>query len=663
MAGGRHEVALLALLGAASLAVVGFFLADSAPERPPQEEWRLEPPPDVSTTMEVEEEPAPKVVPDPAPVESEPEVQAESEPEAEPEPEPAVREEDKPARLILEFLEPVEEPDRRVIATVVDGQGNPLIDVLVVVRDAGEIIYRSRTGENGRAEFVPYAQERGPWELTALAHGFEPGGALGVLPGADVTIPMDLTPSIEGDVRGPVQGRGFVELVTEHTKYKVPIQPDGTYFFPDLPEGEAVLHAAAPPYRSREERVLLRRGQREYVRLRLRTPKRIRLYGEIDLWPGKGTVTINGVPATVTRSGRFTFDEAVPNATNEIFIDAPRKALMVQRFFIKGGGSFRRVRFRLEREARIRGRVITHDRRRVPGAKVLLGVNFADPRNDRVPYFPVAAVPVVTTDKKGNFEILRLDPRLLYMVTATAPGHARWIGDAVPGGGFLILRVPPSPYVAGKLRGRGGVPRDAVIHAEGQSIVPWRFAASPDDAGPQEALIFNSPDWKRTTTTRDRRGYYRIDGLLPGYYSITGRATGFRSQETVVFLEPGLSVRLDMTLRRGVDNDEDAELLERLPPSEYDPEIDVPPDDWTVLKVDLTRRIDQVPFGQVRVEFFYEELEFRTPLLFDNVEFELTGLPEGKYRAVVMHPTVRVPVIKEGIVLQQGEIAELKLLE
>ena len=122
-------------------------------------------------------------------------------------------------------------------------------------------------------------------------------------------------------------------------------------------------------------------------------------------------------------------------------------------------------------------------------------------------------------------------------------------------------------------------------------------------------------------------------------------------------------MRLDMTLRRGVDNDEDAELLERLPPSEYDPEIDVPPDDWTVLKVDLTRRIDQVPFGQVRVEFFYEELEFRTPLLFDYVEFELTGLPEGKYRAVVMHPTVRVPVIKEGIVLQKGEIAELKLLE
>ncbi|MFQ5843374.1 MAG: hypothetical protein ACE5JG_00120 [Planctomycetota bacterium] len=657
MGGRRIKLALAALLGAACLAGVVFVFGEMSARGRPFGAARgaapaPPPPPSGAPVPAVEPPPEPESEPpEPGPAGTEPAPETPPEQPEEPreeEGEEGREESREPARLVLELVRPAEEPDRRVILSVTDRVDTPLAGVLIVVRDQGAVVYRTRTDAAGRAEFVPYQTERGPFEVDALAFGYEPGSAAGVLPGADVTIALDLTPSVEGEVTGPVRGRGFVELITPYGTFREPIRADGTFLFTDLEEGEAVLRAQHPPYVSKEQPIVLRRGQRRYVRLRLRGGRRIRLRGEIHGWPGRGQVRINGVPVAVPRTGKFIFDEAVPGAVNEIEIDAERRALVRERFNVAGGWPWAEVEFRLRGERKIRGRLVSAaNRRPLAGQEILLGVNFGDPRNDRVPDFPIALVPVVRTDRNGRFEIGRLDPRLIYLVSATAPGHARFLHDAVPSG-FLTIRLATGPYVAGTLRGRGGVPRAAVVHA---------FPMDPRPKG----YFFNRRDWNASEAVRDRRGYYRLDGLLAGNYHIVASAPGWGAMETTVYLGESQGVRLDFRLRRSGVSEGERALLERLPPSAYDPEIDVPPDDFTTLEADLTRPMNEAPFPSIRVEFFYDGLEFQTPLHFDRPTFTLTGLPEGVYRAVLTHATLRIPAVFERLTLERGKVARLEL--
>jgi len=325
-------------------------------------------------------------------------------------------------------------------------------------------------------------------------------------------------------------------------------------------------------------------------------------------------------------------------------VDAPGKAPLRERFEVKGRAKSR-YDFRLRREARLKGRVRNERTRRpVPNATVRVGFDRGDPRNDRALLFPVARVPLVRTDERGRFEVGRLDRRMIYLVSVVADGYGQFLGDAVPDGGFLDVALPEGPYLFGKVRGRGGLPRGAVVTAE-----PLEDAPS--------SRYFNVESWDRSRGERDREGFYGLSGLLPGPYLLRVTAPNFGAIETVVDLTDKRRLRFDLRLPRGAEVDkETAQLLRRLPPAHAAPsEGALSPGDVTSLFVDVRRPPHEEPFNGVRVLFFENEEEWAPPMDFVEEDFELVGLPEATYRAILHHPLLKKPIVREDIVLRRGK--------
>jgi hypothetical protein len=420
------------------------------------------------------------------------------------------------------------------------------------------------------------------------------------------------------------------------------LRADGTFLFEDLDPGYMTVQAEVAPYGADTVSFDLPAGLRRFVTLDIREGGQTRIYGEVARWPGSGTVRMNGQDVAVNPTGNYVFDKAAVIGVNEILVDAPGTAPLRERFDVKGLVKSK-YDFRLEGEASISGRVRdARTRRPVPDASVRLGFDRGNPRNDRVLLFPVSLVPPVQTDREGRFEVGRLDRRLVYLVSVVAPGYGQALVEAVPDGGFLAVDLPEGPFVFGKLRALGGVPRDAVVTAR-----PLEAAA--------ESRVFNVAAWDHSRSSRDEKGFYGLSGLMPAAYLIRVEAPAFGALETVVDFRDGRRLRLDLRLRRGGDVDEDtAELLRRLPPVLNAPDP-AAPEETTRLSLDVARPPHEAPFPAVRVLFFAQSEEFAPPMEFVDPEFEIAGLPEANYRAILQHPSLKKPLVREGILLRRGK--------
>lgn len=652
MAGRGREIALVGMLALACVGVVVFVYSNlggagrpfsTEPARSPRRSDPLPPPPTPPPSLrpapsrepEAPEPPAePPPLPPAAPPPALPEAPVERPPEA--------------AILTLELMEPAGEEDRTVRVLVQDAAGAPVRDALVVVRSGTALLYRVRTGDAGEAAFAPYDAEQGPFRVDALAFGYITGSAPQVMPGTSITITLQPRPSIVGEVAAPSRGQGSVRLWLGEQVFETKILSDGSFAFWDLDEGEAYVQADVPPYGGDGEGFYLGAGSQRFVRLRVHAPEKVRVWGDIAFWPGVGAAWINGVPLAVTGGGSFEFEHAV-FGRNEILVDAPGKALLLEPFQVKPGADTR-LHFRLERAARIRGRVRSRrTRQAIEGAQVRLGVDFADRRNDRVCFFPVERVPLVATDSSGRFEIDRLDPRLIYVVSAVAPGFGQYLHDAVPDGGFLDAELPEGPFLFGKLRGLGAVPRDAEVSARPVAMRPTR-------------LLFNAPEWDVSRSSRDGKGFYGLSGLLPGTYTVRVSSPDHGTVETVVDLFGEERLRIDFRLREGAQLDEEeSELLQRLPPVLYDYAEEAPPSDRTLLVLDCARPETEPPFPVIRVEFFEASEELWAPLEFNGPRVEIPGLPEATYRAILSHPSLKKPIIRDNIAVRRGETATVEM--
>jgi hypothetical protein len=569
-------------------------------------------------------------------------------PAGEDEPPPPPETAGERADLILELLAPSAAEDRIVTARVVDTGNNPIPRALVVVRDGTTILYRARTDLLGLATFEPYPEEKGPFRLDALAHGFLPAHAPSVAAGAETELVLEYRPIVEGKVRGAEGRRGIVRLFQAGEERVAELAPDGTFVFEDLDPGATTVQAEVDHYGADTESFHLEAGIRRYVSLRIRDAGAMSIRGKIEPWPGSGEVRINGLPVSVRPSGTFEFEHAIVGM-NEILIDAPERALLRERFTVKTlQMSF--YPFRTSSDGQIRGRVrkmFTNES--VPGAEVRVGYDRGDPRNDRVPLFPIERVPVVLTDDEGRFEITRLDKRLIYLVSVVAPGFGQYLGDVVPSGGTLTVKMPEGPYLYGRLRGAGGIPREAVV------------TAVPLDV-PAESRVFNKRGWHIARAERDRDGYYGLSGLLPGAHLVRVDAPGFGSVETVVDLHVGERIRLDLRVRQGIEVDRDAEaLLRRLPPVTLELEEGAQAPDATLLRLDARRPAHVEPYEGLFVRFFEGDMEFAPPREFDLLEVELWGLPEATYRAILTHPSLTRPIVRDNIVLRRGLAVEVEL--
>jgi hypothetical protein len=65
----------------------------------------------------------------------------------------------------------------------------------------------------------------------------------------------------------------------------------------------------------------------------------------------------------------------------------------------------------------------------------------------------------------------------------------------------------------------------------------------------------------------------------------------------------------------------------------------------------------------VRVRFFDKELEFAPPMEFDDAQIDLVGLPEATYRAILSHPSLVRPIVRDHIVLRRGYPVEVEMRE
>ncbi|MHC4223461.1 MAG: carboxypeptidase-like regulatory domain-containing protein, partial [Planctomycetota bacterium] len=550
----------------------------------------------------------------------------------------------EPAKLVLELLAPAEAEERVIRAIVRDERGHPIFDALVVFREAGVVLYREKTDEDGEAYFLPYEFEKGPFRVDALARGFGIATAPEVKPGAVTELELKLRPVIVGEVRAPAQGVGVVKLFSEEGGTQTTkIRNDGTFVFDDVDEGYVTVQAEVPPYGSDSQSLLVEGGTEQHVRLRVRKRQRVRIFGQISFWPGTGRASINGIPLTVSSVGNFQFDRAI-FGLNEVFIDAPDKALYHDRFTVKGR-EMEQFRFRLRPQRKVRGRVRgAKSRRPVEGAEIRVGVAFGDPRNDRLPLFPIDRVPLAQTDHEGRFEVGRLDDRLIYLISAVSMGYGQALVEVVPGRGFRTIDLPEGPFLFGKLRGIGGVPKDAIVTAT-------RLGEPP------KGLQFNvERAYDSAKGWRDQEGFYGLSGMLPGLYLVRVDASEYGSIETVIDLTDGRRERVDLRMRRGAHTEEeDAELLSRLPPIvSADPPAELPMDEVTILRIDARRPIHERPFPSVQVLFFEEDMEVAPPMRFDEAEFDLHGLPEGLYRAILTHPALNKAVVRDRITLQRG---------
>lgn len=557
---------------------------------------------------------------------------------------------DASAELTLELLRPADREDRAVEVTVRDQAGEPVPDALVVFRAGAVLLFQQRTDVTGLATFEPYEDERGPFRVDAVAHGYTPATAQAVAAGGEAVLTLAARPVVEGEVKAPSVGQGLVRLYQGEDEKTVKIQPDGSFRFDELDPGHTVVQAEVMPYGAASQEFFLGAGTSRYVKLRIRGRGLVPIFGSISRWPGKGKAWINGVSVPVSPTGTYKFEQAVVGL-NEILVDAPDRALMRDRFHVKAQTKSI-YNFAVHRDGQLRGRVLSADTNRpVEGAVVRLGFDKGDPRNDRALRFPIDRVPVVKTDGDGRFEIDRLDLRLTYLVSIVAQGFGQFVGEAVPGVGRGRYSLPVGPFVYGRLRGLGGLPKGAVV------------TATPIDPGYSQGRSFNVGEWDRSRSERDRKGYYGLSGLLPGSYLVRVDAPNFGSLETVLDLHGNERLRLDLRMRRGEfaeDERDEVELLSRLPPvvvAEGDGPV---PEATTVLEVDA-RRPNAKPFPAVRVRYFEGDLEFAPPGEYFEEEFDLVGLPEATYRAVLTHATLDKPIVVEPIVLRRGEPFVLEL--
>jgi len=584
------------------------------------------------TSSEEQEEPPP------APVEEEPEP-----PPPPPPPEDPTAE--GRAELVLELLRPKEDEDRRVIVTVTDEQGLAVEGALVVVRMGRSIAFHDRTPREGAVAFDPYEDETGPFRIDALADHFAPGHAPEVMPGADVSIVLRLQPWVEGRVDAPSEGHGVVTMYTGRGRRTTAIKDDGTFYFEDVDPGWVSVVAEVDPYGADSERFYLRAGTRQYVRLKVRPRNRVKIFGEIMGWKRDGKAWMNNVPLGVNAKGRYEFERGV-YGTNEILLDVPGKAPFQARFEVAGRKA-QKHDFKLENDAEISGHVAAADtRQRLEGAEVRVGIDLDHPLNEGIGHFPIRFVPVVYTDEKGRFTVKRLKAGVLYTVSVVKHPYAQWLGN-IPAKNFDENRIllPAEPYLFGRLKGLGGIP-------DGAKVTAYRLLEEPD--GRQ----FNVERWDKATSGRDRKGFYGLGGLLPDVYVVRAEAPGYGAVETIVDLrEPGRE-RMDLRIRKGdFESSTDTELLRRLPPVvETGEEFGAGSRaDVTVLTIDVTRERHEIPLPGVIVRFFEGELEFTAPMAFDEDRFDLLRLPEATYRAVLSHPLLDKPVIRDGIRLRRGE--------
>jgi len=561
--------------------------------------------------------------------------------------EPAEDEEEaaESAELTLELLRPAERQELAVEVTVRDQAGEPVGGALVVFREGVALLYRQRTDLTGRATFEPYEDERGPFRVDAIAHGYSPATAEAVAAGAETQLTLVARPVVEGEVSAPSRGHGLVRLFQGEQERTTTIRPDGSFRFDDLDPGRTTVQAEVMPYGVASEEFFLGAGTTRYLKLRIRSRGITPIYGSIRGWHGQGEARINGVRVPVSPTGTYQFEKAVIGL-NEILVDAPGRALMRERFNVQARAKSN-YNFSLHRERMLRGRVMSADTNRpVAGAVVRLGFDRGDPRNERALRFPIDKVPVVRTDRDGHFQIDRLDARLVYIVSIVAQGYGQFVGEAVPAMGRGRYALPVGPFVYGKLRGLGGLPRGAVV------------TATPIDPSYSQSRSFNVEAWDHSRGERDRKGLYGLSGLLPGSYLVRVDAPDFGSLETVLDLHGQERLRLDLRLRRGQfaedDGRDEVELLSRLPPVVAAEGEGPAPEASTVLTVDM-RRPQAKPFPGVRIRFFEGDLEFTAPVEYFDEEFDLVGLPEATYRAVLTHPTLVKPMVIEPIVLRRGQ--------
>jgi hypothetical protein len=392
-----------------------------------------------------------------------------------------------------------------------------------------------------------------------------PAAAAQVAPGASIDLILAMRPSITGVVRAPSQGHGLVRVFTETREYETKVANDGSFLFEDLEPGPVTVQAVVPPYGATSQSFVLREGVQERLLLRVRRGSTKTILGELDGWNGRGKAWINGVSVPVTGGGTFKFDNAVVGQ-NEIYVDAEGRALFRERFEVVAGRT--KYKFDLPREQTIRGTVRSaRTKLPVPKAQIRVGVNFDLPENREAnPLFPVEKVPVVYADRDGRYEIPRLDGRLIYLVSVVAGGYGQYLDQAVPLNRKNV-ELPEGPFLFGKLRGLGGVPRDAVVTA--RPLEAGFLAGLPvGRAGSSDPDIrFNVPAWDHSRSLRDNKGFYGLTGLLPGLYLMRVDAPGYGSMETVVDMRDLRRARLDVRLRRGqFADDDEAELLQRLPP-------------------------------------------------------------------------------------------------
>ena len=589
---------------------------------------------------------APAEKPDPGPGEPVPEPKPEEKPKPEEEPH------DDPqasAELILELLVPATDPERLVLVVVNDEDGDPIEDALVVFRRGAALLYRERTDSEGEAGFMPLATELGPFRVDAIADGFAPATSHAVATGATTELALKARPQIEGVVVAPSKGSGVVKLFTSDATLTTTINNDGTFFFGDLDEGYVTVQAEVPPFGADSYSFDLEGGTLRFVKLRIRKNSRLRIYGRIQHWSGKGTVWINGIKVGVSATGFYQFDKAVVGV-NEIRVDAPGKALVRERFDVKSMTKSR-YDFSLKREGKIKGRV--RDKRTgqaVPNAVVRLGVEFDNPRNDRVPLFPIDLVPVVRTDHEGRFTVTRLDKRLIYLLSVVAPGRGQALVEGVvPDGGHRTVMLPQGPFVYGRLSGLGGVPKDATVTA-------LRLEETPS------SRRFNVHDYDGSRSGRDTKGFFGLSGMLPGTYLVRVVAERFGTLETVIDMTESRRMRVDLRMRRNQNTeDADAHLLRRLPPVISTDAADQPLSEVTILYVDARRPKHEKQLPSVLVSFWEGSEEIAPRMEFTELEFELVGLPEGSYRAILTHPLLKKPVIIDRFEVTRAVTVEIVL--
>ena len=551
----------------------------------------------------------------------------------------------EPARVMLELLAPVEQKERTIAVRVVDVDAIPVEGALVVIRSGTSVVYRDRTTAAGLMQYTPFVEERAPFRVDAIAHGYAPGVLKGVVDGTEVTVALRSRPMVSGVVRAPTLEGGVVRVFQDGREREEKIRADGSFVVYDLDVGTAVVQAEVLPYGSDSETVFLSGGEGRYLSFRIKAGNRVTVSGSIRPWSGKGAFWINGISVPVSRRGAWTFKKAVWGI-NKYFIDAPGRALSASRFHLKKG-SKSDLDFKLLPEAKLKGWVRDEETRRpISNAEIRVGVDFGNPRNDNAPDFPIHRIAVVRTDREGHFRVGRLDVRLMYLVYAVSPGYGARLQSVVPTTGTATrIYLSRGPFLYGKIRAFKPIPRDAVVTAR-----------PLEDPNPK--VRFNVPDHRVMQGGRDRRGFYHLSGLLADSYLITIDSADYATQETV--LDVLGHQRLDFRLRRRGEETLDTELLNRLPPVFHD-EGEMPAAQVTRLVVDARRPEDQPPFRVVRVEFYYENEEISSPLEFDEGKFDLVGLPEGKWRAILTHPTIKKPIVSDSIDLREGEKSEVVL--